>query len=229
MLAARWNAVLRTGACQVAIYARQDAGLAVAAGRGQGCDVISARFLKARRVLSALTMLLAARLVAVADEAKALILRLRARFPAARLDLPTVKSSAKRAALLEAQRDLNARLAALARSRRGVELLDVATPLLVLRLGQPMTLAVGLSLAAVGVTAGFGAVRHWYRRGLELRSRLVFAAGGMVLAPAGARPVRDLAGGSSFRSGAPGTLMLRCPQFVPRSGRFTLAIPEAGA
>lgn len=73
---------------------------------------------------------------AVADDAKALVLRLRASFPAARLGLLTVKPSPKRAALLEVQRDLNARLAALARARRGLDLLDVATPLLDAH-GQP--------------------------------------------------------------------------------------------
>lgn len=73
---------------------------------------------------------------AVADDAKALVTRLRERFPSARIGLLTAKPSPKRAALIGAQRDLNARLAALARTRRGVDLLDVATPLLNAR-GQP--------------------------------------------------------------------------------------------
>ncbi|HMO64552.1 MAG TPA: TSUP family transporter [Verrucomicrobiota bacterium] len=61
-----------------------------------------------------------------------------------------------------------------------------AVPLLAFGLGLPLTSAVGISLAAVGATAGFGAARHWRDGELELRSGLVFAAGGMALAPLGA-------------------------------------------
>ncbi|MFN0068401.1 MAG: TSUP family transporter [Limisphaerales bacterium] len=61
-----------------------------------------------------------------------------------------------------------------------------AVPLLAFGLGLPLPSAVGISLAAVGATAGFGAARHWRDGELELRSGLVFAAGGMALAPLGA-------------------------------------------
>lgn len=58
-----------------------------------------------------------------------------------------------------------------------------AVPLLIYGLGLPMGTAAGLSLAAVGLTAGFGAgLRH---RELEWRAGLIFAAAGMALAPAG--------------------------------------------
>lgn len=60
-----------------------------------------------------------------------------------------------------------------------------AVPLLVFGLGQPVTGAIGLSLAVVGATAGFGAARHLLRRELDVRAGLVFAVGGMALAPLG--------------------------------------------
>lgn len=59
-----------------------------------------------------------------------------------------------------------------------------AVPLLVYALGLPMAVAVGLSLAAVGLTAGFGVGLQW--RNVEWRVGLVFAAAGMALAPGGA-------------------------------------------
>ena len=59
-----------------------------------------------------------------------------------------------------------------------------AIPLLVYGLGLPMPQATGLSLAAVGLMAGFGAAVQ--RRNLEWRAGLVFAAAGMLLAPVGA-------------------------------------------
>lgn len=59
-----------------------------------------------------------------------------------------------------------------------------AVPLLIYGLGVPMGTAAGLSLAAVGLTAGFGASLR--RHELEWRAGLVFAAAGMALAPAGA-------------------------------------------
>jgi uncharacterized membrane protein YfcA len=59
-----------------------------------------------------------------------------------------------------------------------------AIPLLVYGLGLPMPEATGLSLAAVGLMAGFGAAVQ--RRNLEWRAGLVFAAAGMLLAPVGA-------------------------------------------
>ena len=66
-----------------------------------------------------------------------------------------------------------------------------AVPLLIYGLGLPIGTAAGLSLAAVGLTAGFGAsLRH---RELEWRAGLVFAAAGMALAPAGAALARTLA------------------------------------
>ncbi len=66
-----------------------------------------------------------------------------------------------------------------------------AVPLLIYGLGQPVSTAAGLSLAAVGLTAGFGATLR--RSDLEWRSGLVFAGAGMALAPAGAALARHLA------------------------------------
>ncbi|MBX3731951.1 MAG: sulfite exporter TauE/SafE family protein [Verrucomicrobiae bacterium] len=60
-----------------------------------------------------------------------------------------------------------------------------AVPLLVFGLDLPLQTAIGISLAVVGAAACFGAVRHWRRRELDLRAGLVFAAGGMALAPLG--------------------------------------------
>ena len=65
-----------------------------------------------------------------------------------------------------------------------------AVPLLIYGLGVPMGTAAGLSLAAVGLTAGFGASLR--RRELEWRAGLVFAAAGMALALAGAALARAL-------------------------------------
>ncbi|CAN5183746.1 sulfite exporter TauE/SafE family protein [soil metagenome] len=61
-----------------------------------------------------------------------------------------------------------------------------AVPLLIYGLGVPVGSAIGLSLAAVGVTAGFGAALRLKAREVDLRAGLVFAGAGMVLAPAGA-------------------------------------------
>jgi uncharacterized membrane protein YfcA len=61
-----------------------------------------------------------------------------------------------------------------------------AVPLLIYGLEVPVGTAIGLSLAAVGLTAGFGAALRLRAREVELRAGLVFAAAGMGLAPAGA-------------------------------------------
>ena len=61
-----------------------------------------------------------------------------------------------------------------------------AVPLLLYGLGVPVGTAIGLSLASVGMTAGFGAVLHLKAKEVDLRAGLVFAVAGMVLAPAGA-------------------------------------------
>ena len=60
-----------------------------------------------------------------------------------------------------------------------------AVPLLVYGLGMETRAAISLSLAAVGVTAGFGAVLRLKAREMELYPGFIFAAGGMLLAPAG--------------------------------------------
>jgi uncharacterized membrane protein YfcA len=52
-------------------------------------------------------------------------------------------------------------------------------------LGMETRAAIGLSLAAVGVTAGLGAALRLRARELELLPGFIFAAGGMLLAPAG--------------------------------------------
>ncbi|HSI64535.1 MAG TPA: sulfite exporter TauE/SafE family protein [Candidatus Saccharimonadia bacterium] len=60
-----------------------------------------------------------------------------------------------------------------------------AVPLLIYGLGIETRAAISLSLAAVGVTAGFGAVLRLKAREMELFPGFVFAVGGMLLAPAG--------------------------------------------
>jgi len=65
-----------------------------------------------------------------------------------------------------------------------------AVPLLIYGLGLPVPTAAGLSLAAVGLTAGFGASLR--RRDLEWRAGLIFAVAGMLLAPVGAILARML-------------------------------------
>ena len=58
-----------------------------------------------------------------------------------------------------------------------------AVPILIYGLGVPVGTSIGLSLAAVGVTAGFGAALRLNE--VDVRDGLVFAFAGMVLAPAG--------------------------------------------
>jgi len=60
-----------------------------------------------------------------------------------------------------------------------------AVPLLIYGLGVPVRTSIGLSLAVVGLTAGFGAALRLKAREIELQAGLVFAAGGMVFAPVG--------------------------------------------
>jgi uncharacterized membrane protein YfcA len=61
-----------------------------------------------------------------------------------------------------------------------------AVPILIYGLGVPVGTSIGLSLAAVGVTAGFGAALRLRANEVDLRAGLVFSVAGMVLAPAGA-------------------------------------------
>jgi len=63
----------------------------------------------------------------------------------------------------------------------------LAVPLLVYGLGTPPRDAVTVSLAAVGLTALFGAVERWRQGQVEVRTGLLFAIAGMFGAPAGAR------------------------------------------
>jgi uncharacterized membrane protein YfcA len=60
-----------------------------------------------------------------------------------------------------------------------------AVPLLIYGLGIPVRSAIGLSLAVVGASAGFGAMLWLKARDIDLRSGMVFALGGMVFAPLG--------------------------------------------
>jgi uncharacterized membrane protein YfcA len=62
-----------------------------------------------------------------------------------------------------------------------------AVPLLVYGLGLPVQTAIGLSLAAVGLTAGFGAVLRLRTGEVEVLPGTIFAVGGMLLAPLGTR------------------------------------------
>jgi uncharacterized membrane protein YfcA len=59
-----------------------------------------------------------------------------------------------------------------------------ALPLLVYGLGTGLSTAAALSLVAVGLSAAFGAALQ--RRAVHWRAGLIFAAGGMALAPSGA-------------------------------------------
>ncbi|MCA9055138.1 MAG: sulfite exporter TauE/SafE family protein, partial [Planctomycetaceae bacterium] len=61
-----------------------------------------------------------------------------------------------------------------------------AVPLLVYGLGVPARDAVTISLAAVGLTALFGAVQRWRAGQVEVRTGLMFAVAGMFGAPIGA-------------------------------------------
>jgi len=61
-----------------------------------------------------------------------------------------------------------------------------AVPLLIYGLGLPAGVSIGLSLAAVGVTAGFGVALRLKAREVDLRSGLVFAGAGILFAPLGA-------------------------------------------
>lgn len=60
-----------------------------------------------------------------------------------------------------------------------------AVPLLVFGLGLSPREAVGISLAAVGVTAAFGLLLRLRRGQVEVRTGLLFAVAGMLGAPAG--------------------------------------------
>lgn len=60
-----------------------------------------------------------------------------------------------------------------------------AVPLLLYGLSVPVGTAMGLSLATVGVTAGFGAWLRYLRGEVEARAGFLFAAGGMMTAPLG--------------------------------------------
>lgn len=61
-----------------------------------------------------------------------------------------------------------------------------AVPLLVYGLGVPASEAVGVSLAAVGMTSFVGFLHRWKLGEVELRTGLLFAAAGMIGAPIGA-------------------------------------------
>lgn len=60
-----------------------------------------------------------------------------------------------------------------------------AVPLLLYGLSIPVGTAMGLSLATVGVTAGFGAVLRWIHGEVEWRLGFLFALAGMFTAPLG--------------------------------------------
>ena len=60
-----------------------------------------------------------------------------------------------------------------------------AVPLLIYGLGIPVGTSIGLSLASVGITAGFGAALRLKAKEVDVRAGLVFAGAGMLLAPVG--------------------------------------------
>jgi uncharacterized protein len=61
-----------------------------------------------------------------------------------------------------------------------------AVPLLTYGLGVPVGTALGLSLASVGATAGFGAALRLRAREIALQAGLIFSVVGMAMAPIGA-------------------------------------------
>jgi uncharacterized membrane protein YfcA len=61
-----------------------------------------------------------------------------------------------------------------------------AVPLLTYGLGVPVGPALGLSLATVGATAGFGAALRLRAREIELQAGVIFSVVGMTMAPIGA-------------------------------------------
>jgi uncharacterized membrane protein YfcA len=60
-----------------------------------------------------------------------------------------------------------------------------AVPILIYGLGVPVRTAIGLSLAVVGLTAGFGAAMRLRTGDVDLRAGLVFSIAGMLFAPLG--------------------------------------------
>jgi uncharacterized membrane protein YfcA len=60
-----------------------------------------------------------------------------------------------------------------------------AVPLLLYGLSVPLNTALGLSLATVGLTAGFGAALRLRTGEVEIRAGFIFALAGMLLAPLG--------------------------------------------
>lgn len=61
-----------------------------------------------------------------------------------------------------------------------------ALPLLTYGLGVPVGAALGVSLASVGASAGFGAALRLRAREIELQAGLIFSVMGMIVAPIGA-------------------------------------------
>ncbi|RBP38188.1 hypothetical protein DES53_112186 [Roseimicrobium gellanilyticum] len=68
-----------------------------------------------------------------------------------------------------------------------------AVPLLLYGLSVPVGTAMGLSLATVGVTAGFGALLRFLHGEVEARAGLLFAMGGMITAQLGTTLGRHIA------------------------------------
>lgn len=67
-----------------------------------------------------------------------------------------------------------------------------AVPLLIYALGVPVGTAMGLSLATVGLTAGFGALLRIVHREVEWRAGIIFSIGGMIFAPLGTNIARHV-------------------------------------
>ncbi len=67
-----------------------------------------------------------------------------------------------------------------------------AVPLLLYGLAVPVGTAMGLSLATVGLTAGFGAAFRWFHGEVEWKAGLLFSLGGMMTAPLGTTLGRHL-------------------------------------
>lgn len=70
-----------------------------------------------------------------------------------------------------------------------------AVPLLIYGLSVPVGTAMGLSLATVGLTAGFGALLRLSHGEVELKAGMLFALGGMLTAPLGTTVGRHVPAG----------------------------------
>jgi uncharacterized membrane protein YfcA len=102
-----------------------------------------------------------------------------------------------------------------------------AVPLLVYALRLAPSAAIGLSLAMVGLTAGFGAALRLGRGEIDWMAGLVFAFAGMAWAPAGAWLGRQLAPAVLLSAFAVMMLVIGARMWRHRAGERTVGGPCA--